>query len=107
MYENFGQIMSFENFVFFWGGGGVAAAVPGPIRVVSAPIGQLGSLTTQVLVTRIMRIFVRNVYYSQATYRCVFESARVDFYVLLGHIYNISKGNSRTTVCKMLVVSCT
>ena len=57
--------MSFENFVFFWGGGGwgVVAVVPDPIRVVSAPIGQLGSLTTQVLVTRIMRIFVRNVYY--------------------------------------------
>ena len=43
----FGQIMRFENFVVFWG----VAVVPGPIRVVSASICQLGSLTTQVLVT--------------------------------------------------------
>ena len=46
----FGQIMRFENFVFFWGVGGVAV-VPGPIRVVSASIAQLGLLTSQVLVT--------------------------------------------------------
>ena len=45
----FGQIMRFENFVIFWGGG--VAVVPAPIRVVSASIGQLGLLMSQVLVT--------------------------------------------------------
>ena len=45
--------------------------------------------------------FVSTVHFPQMMYCCVFESARVDFYDFIGHIYNMSEGNYRTIFCQM------